>query len=248
MVDQRPFFISDTGVEVPAVSEEEMRAVDHLAETEFGLSVMQMMENAGRNLASFTLQQLPSSNSRIVVIAGPGGNGGGGICCVRHLRNHGADVQLVLSKPIEELRGPTAAQAHIVSADGLQVSSDGNVKSLIQTADLIIDALIGYSLRGEPEGRIRKFIEFMNEATAPIVSLDMPSGMDSTTGKKFGVCAEASTVLTLALPKFGLQKFPGQLFLADIGIPSGVFKHLNIPAPQIFKGTYIIQLMNSAPI
>jgi NAD(P)H-hydrate epimerase len=247
MPDHRPFFISETGIEVPAVSEEEMRAVDRVAETEFELSVLQMMENAGRNLANLTLQQLPSPESRIVVLAGPGGNGGGGICAVRHLRNHGAEVQLVLSKPIEELRGPAAVQAQIISADGMQIIPDSEVPSLIQSADLIVDALIGYSLRGAPAGRVRNYIELMNEATAPTISLDIPSGMDPTSGSTPGLSVEASAVLTLALPKVGLKKFPGRIHLADIGIPNGVYTRLEIPTPQIFTNTYIVQLMNSNP-
>lgn len=247
MTVPRPFFKSDRGIEVPAVSEEEMREVDRVAETEFGLSVLQMMENAGRNLAELTLQKLPSSGSRIVVLAGPGGNGGGGICCARHLRNRGADVRLVISKPIEQLRGPAAVQTQIVSADGIQITPDGEVSGLLQTSDVIIDALIGYSLRGEPEGQIRTFIEIMNNASSQIISLDMPSGIDSTTGNTPGLFVEAATVLTLALPKFGLQNFPGQIYLADIGIPRCVYKRLEIPTPLIFTDSPMIQLLNTRP-
>src|SRR5258708_38346465 len=92
-------FVADNGVEIPAINAEQMRQVDRIAMEETGPNLLQMMENAGRNLASLSMQLLGGGykDAVVVVLAGPGGNGGGGICAARHLSNHGVDVALCLS-------------------------------------------------------------------------------------------------------------------------------------------------------
>lgn len=101
-------FLTDTGIEVPAVTAEQMREVDRIANQETGPNLFQMMENAGRNLALLAMAVLGEkwTASRIVVLARSGGNGGGGICAARHLANRGLDVRLCLAEPdhLEEAR------------------------------------------------------------------------------------------------------------------------------------------------
>jgi NAD(P)H-hydrate epimerase len=110
---------------------------------------------------------------------------------------------------------------------------------------LVIDALIGYSLRGAPRGKAAELIATCNEVATRVISLDIPSGMDSTSGDTPGVAVRADTTLTLALPKTGLAKFSGDLYLGDIGIPQEVYKEIGVEFEQPFDDRYWIPIQNS---
>ena len=218
-------FFTDMGLEVPAVTTEQMIEVDRVAVEKTGPNLFQMMENAGRNLA---LQAIATLNeqwhqARIIVLAGSGGNGGGGICAARHLANRGANVKLCLSSS-ERLKDVPAWQRQIFQATAGEEISIAELMRTDEPIDLILDALIGYSLRAAPRGNARALIEWANAADAPILSLDTPSGVDSTSGDTPGDFIQAQGTMTLALPKTGLlPEKTGELILADIGIPAGAY-------------------------
>lgn len=113
--------------------------------------------------------------------------------------------------------------------------------------DLIIDALVGYSFRGAPRGRVLELIEWANGHRAPVLSLDIPSGVDSTTGQAPGEAIAAMTTMTLALPKYGLcNELAGDIVLADIGIPREVYVRLGRPgAGSVFNGRYRVPLQRN---
>jgi len=123
--DQGRFSVSDQlfrtedGIVVPAVTADQMREVDRIAVEEFGLGILQMMENAGRNLAENVLDMLDGDRGEVAILAGSGGNGGGGLCCARHLHNRGFTVWVVLSKAAA-LTGAARNQLQILQAAGLQ--------------------------------------------------------------------------------------------------------------------------------
>lgn len=223
-----------------------MRTVDRIAEDRFSLSVLQMMENAGRNLALHAMQFGPEAG-RIVVLAGPGGNGGGGLSCTRHLHNHGFHVDLLLTHDPDTLRGPAETQYRILKEAGLQNQNPSALPTLLSGAALIIDALLGYSLKGPPQGLFHEFIVASNESSIPILSLDLPSGTDATTGEMPGVAISPVRTLTLALPKRGLRDIPGQLFLGDIGIPPELYQHLGIDLEPVFTENYWVELVVPGP-
>jgi NAD(P)H-hydrate epimerase len=233
-------FADDTGRTIPSVTEAEMREVDRIAITETGPSLFQMMENAGRSLTLTAIEMLGSSwrVRPIVVLAGTGGNGGGGITAARHLKNHGADVTVVLTA-VDRLSAVPAEQLAIYRHAGGRVTGDPP-----EDAALVVDAIIGYSLSGTPRGRSLELIEWSNAAAAPIVSLDVPSGIDATSGHAAGVVVNAATTLILALPKTGLcAPQAGSLILGDLGIPTEVYTRLEKPAAaQVFDGRYRIPL------
>jgi len=109
--------------------------------------------------------------------------------------------------------------------------------------DLIIDALIGYSLTGAPEGTLADLIDWANGTGAKNLALDVPSGLDSTTGESRGAVIAAETTMTLALPKTGLcARAVGQLLLADIGIPFETYRRLNLSYIPPFGSRYVVQL------
>ena len=217
-------FFTETGLEVPSVTTMQMIEVDRVAMEETGPNLFQMMENAGRNLALQAIAVLEQywQQANIVVLAGSGGNGGGGICAARHLANRGASVKLCLST--DSLKDVPRSQHHVFQATH---GTDISVKQLLtrsQPVDLILDTLIGYSLKAAPRGNALELIQWSNATDAPILSLDTPSGVDATTGETAGEFIEAQWTMTLALPKTGLlPEKTGALFLADIGIPAGAY-------------------------
>ena len=167
-------FRTVAGVAVPAITAGQMREVDRVATEEFGLSILQMMENAGRNLAENVLDMLGTAPGPVTVLAGAGGNGGGGLCCARHLHNRGFQVCLVLDREMADLAGAARAQLQILRGAGLRPVARAQASEAIQRAQLVVDALIGYSLSGAPRGRAAELIELCCQHAARILSLDVP--------------------------------------------------------------------------
>jgi NAD(P)H-hydrate epimerase len=203
-----------------------MREVDRIAVEETGPALLQMMENAGANLASLAIERLGPGwrKARVLVLAGRGGNGGGGLCAARHLANRGLDVSACIADP-ERLHPATALQRRILAVAGGTEIGAAALDGL--RADLVVDALLGYSLTGAPLGPPAELIAWANGQTAPVLSLDLPSGVDATTGAAPGAAIRAHWTLTLALPKPGVASdLAGELFLADIGIPAPVLRRL----------------------
>jgi NAD(P)H-hydrate epimerase len=235
-------FYTNEGNQIPALTTEQMREVDRIAVEDFNLGILQMMENAGRNLAQLAVTHLGGQAERVAILAGPGGNGGGGICCARHLHNHGVDVSIVLSKPAESLGNAARNQLTILENSGIQPLDEDETGAAISQSTLVIDAIIGYSLLGAPRGKAAELINMCNTLAPRVISLDVPSGMDSTNGDTPGAVVRADVILTLALPKTGLRKFEGDLYLADIGIPPEVYLKLGIELDDIFKARYVIPI------
>jgi NAD(P)H-hydrate epimerase len=209
---------------------------------------VQMMENAGRNLAHLARERFLGGDprgKRVIVLAGTGGNGGGGLVAARRLHNWGAQVAVSLAKPATDYRGVPAQQLGILQLMGTALLETG--ADLPQTCELILDALIGYSLSGAPCGETATLIQWANEQDAPILSLDTPSGLDTTSGQAYPPIIRAAATLTLALPKTGLLvpdavPYVGDLYLADISIPPGLYASLGISIPFLFAEDDIIPI------
>ena len=238
---QANLFATENGLQMTAVTAAEIQEIDRVATEELGPVLMQMMENAGRNLAEEVVEWTAGQPGLVAVLAGSGGNGGGVICGARHLANHGIETVVILSRPAEGLSPPAREQLGIYrETDGLVVGVD-DVDRL--RPGVVIDGLIGYSLRGTPRGVTAELIEWCNRSGAKIVSLDVPSGVDSTTGESPGVYVRADRTLTLALPKTGLATAKaGDLVLADIGIPAGVYARAGIDYRTPFSTGYRVKL------
>lgn len=241
------FFETGDGRYVPSVTAEQMREVDRIAVEELGLGILQMMENAGRNLTGNVLELLGDAVAEVAILAGSGGNGGGGLCCARHLHNHGLEVSVLLSKEPEELRGPAAHQLRTLRAAGMTPVTRSFAPRAVRSAAITVDALVGYSLRGAPRGRVAELIELCNEEAGLTLSLDLPSGLDATTGETPGVFVDAARTLTLALPKTGLRAFAGQLYLADIGIPPEVYRRMGLDFGWASRRRYWFPLRRVEP-
>ena len=237
--------------EVPYVTTDQMIEVDRPMMEDFKIELLQMMENAGRNLAHLARVRFLEKDpvrKKIVVLAGTGGNGGGALAAARRLHTWGAHVQVFLTRP-DEAFAPvpghqldSLARMKVLVAQGADLSRAGD-------PDLIIDGVIGYRLKGKPEGTAADLIHWANGQAVPILSLDVPSGVDSTTGTVFDPAIRATATMTLALPKEGLRApgvegHVGELYLADIGVPPSLYEKppLALRVGHIFAESEIVRL------
>lgn len=238
----RDSFTTPAGDAVPAVTADEMRAVDRVAVEAFGIDLLQMMENAGRNLAHVVRSSLESvSETQVTIVAGKGGNGGGGICCARHLANRDVPVRVVLDRSPADLEGAAAEQHAIVDQMGVPTAVGAEAVESSDAA-LLIDALVGYGIQGPLRGTAEAMVEAVEAHASPALSLDVPSGVDATTGEKPGVAVSPDRVVTLALPKTGLAPLSTPVVLADISVPAGVYDRLDIPYEGPFTDAYLVDL------
>ncbi len=222
---------------IPFIDRHQMIEADRIMTDELGISLIQMMENAGLNLAvvakELFLGKNPA-NKLVLVLAGAGGNGGGAMVAARRLMNWGVKIKLLLAVPKSKLSKTARHQLTILENMKVEMADQ------LIPADLIIDGLIGYGLKGNPREKLAVLIEDINKNNVPVLSLDCPSGLDMTTGKPADPTIKAKCTMTLGLPKTGLfklagSKYIGDLYLADIGIPPAVYKLLGINANGISK-------------
>jgi NAD(P)H-hydrate epimerase len=211
--------------EVAWINETDMIEVDRVMISDLHIELIQMMENAGRALARVVLEA--ATPTSVAVAAGSGGNGGGGLVAARHLANAGVEVVVTTTRPRSRMNPVPAHQLDILERMGVELRSE------IPEADLVIDAVIGYSLKGAPRGESDRLIRAMSAASA-LVSLDNPSGLNVTTGETPGAVVDADATVTLALPKVGLadSRYVGELYLADISVPPSVTSRFGFAAPQ----------------
>jgi NAD(P)H-hydrate epimerase len=230
-------FQTAAGCPVPTVTADEMREVDRVATEDVGLQLLQMMENAGRNLALAVREHVGDTDD-VVVLAGNGGNGGGGLACARHLANHGVSVSVVLDRPGEELTSAAAMQFGVLDAMDVSV---GVASETQVTGAAVVDALVGYGLGGPLRGTGATLVEAIPDDST-VVSLDVPTGRNATTGDQPGPAVDPDAVVTLALPKTGLVGLDCSITLADIGIPAVVYDSAGISYEGLFDGEYLVAL------
>ena len=236
---------------IPYVDTKQMIEVDRAMMEDYKIDLIQMMENAGRNLAHLARERFLNGDPRgrkVVVLAGTGGNGGGALVCARRLHNYGADVRVVTAKPDADFAPVPGHQLDIVRRMNVPVSLAGDVDGG-ETADLIVDGIIGYSLQGSPRGTAATLIQWANSQPAPVLALDAPSGLDTTSGTVFEPAIRAAATMTLALPKAGLlsdnvARQVGELYLADISVPPALYAGpaLQIPVGPIFATSDIVRI------
>lgn len=230
---------------IPALTTEQMVEVDRIMIEEYGIQLMQMMENAGRNLAEQAIRMMGGSaeGKKVAALCGKGNNGGGGMVAARHLHNRGAGVTVHLAGDPSDLKEIPGIQWQILERMGVNRAT----AQAIEEADLIIDALIGYGLQGNPRGPAAAWIRRANASPVSVLSLDAPSGLDTTEGVPGEPCIVARATMTLALPKVGLltaQAHPvvGRLYCADISVPPELYRRLGLVVGPLFKTDTIIEV------
>ena len=228
-----------------------MIEVDRMMVEDYGIQLIQMMENAGRNLAILARNRFLKGNligTKVTVLAGSGGNGGGAMVSARHLYNWGAAVSVFLTRPLENLSGTIKIQAEILQRMSIQLMP-ADMLDQDNPADLIVDGIIGYSLKGAPQGTAAAMIQWANQQNVSILALDVPSGLNANTGMVLEPAIRAAATMTLALPKIGLKTtesdLVGELYLADIGVPPQLYNQspLNLEVGNLFREEPILRLL-----
>ena len=159
----------------------------------------------------------------------------------RHLHNRGIDVHVI--RLAGKLKGVLAKQWGILENIGLQNEPYFDLSQ----AGIILDALIGYGLRGDPRSEVAVWIEKINTAGRHILALDTPSGLDATSGTAGKPTVRADATITLALPKVGLleesaRPYVGSLYLADISVPPALYRKLGLEVKNFFEKDTIIKI------
>ncbi len=237
--------------EVPDLDTEQMIEVDRAMIEDYEIELIQMMENAGRNLAHLARERFLDGSprgKRVVVLAGRGGNGGGALVCARRLSNWGALVEVRLTREPGDFKGVPAHQLGILSRMQLTISPPSGTTFPSESSDvsLVVDGVIGYSLSGAPRGQAAEMIRWANGHPAPVLALDAPSGLDTATGEVFDPTINAAATLTLALPKQGLRSrlaHVGELYLADISVPPALYEQsLGLEVGPLFAESEVVRL------
>jgi hydroxyethylthiazole kinase-like uncharacterized protein yjeF len=220
---------------VKAVTGAEMRALDRRATDEFGIPSLLLMEHAALRVTEQAEAMLRERGGRrVLVIAGKGNNGGDGLAAARMLAGRGFDLSVLLVADPDALQGDARTNLEMVRRLGISLSRWAH--GCLPPADLILDALLGTGVRGAPTGDAAAAIEAMNAAggsgpsAAPILAVDLPSGLNADTGRAPGPCVQAARTVTFALPKRGLLLYPGrrlagELVVGDIGIPQRLLEN-----------------------
>jgi len=210
------------------VTADEMRQIDEISFRDFQVNVLMLMENAGRATATLANRMLSGKTlgKRIACLVGGGNNGGDGMVAARHLANWGVHVDVIVGTTKDKVREVPLEQLRILEKMGIPIlSKDYSLTDY----DLVVDGLIGYGLEGNPRDKIGVMIEDANRSGRPILAIDLPSGMNATTGEAYTPCIKATSTLTLALPKTGFlaqnaKPYLGDLYVADISIPRAVYE------------------------
>ncbi len=243
--------IPESGDPVPSVDTDQMIEVDRAMVEDFHIELIQMMENAGRNLAHLARVRFLDADAggkRIVVLAGTGGNGGGAMVAARRLANWGAAVGVYTTRAAGSYSGVPAHQLDILQRMGVAVEHAAAPGADV-VVDVVLDGVIGYSLSGAPRGMAAELIRWANHQQAPVLSLDAPSGLDTTNGTMFDPAVHAAATMTLALPKTGLlgagtAGLVGELYVADISVPPSLYGSaaLGLQVGEMFARGDIVRL------
>lgn len=217
------------------VTAAEMRRIDQDTIEGTGIPGIVLMETAGSAIVRAIKRHYPTCQ-RIGIFAGKGNNGGDGIVIARQLAHIGRDVSLFLVSPQDSFTGEADINLQIAKRLGLRIEEiltdtgfygTGDVPTTLASCELLIDAIFGTGLRGAVRSPIASVINAINSLPIPVLSVDLPSGLDADTGHPLGTCVQADRTVTIGLPKRGLLMHPGaelagKLEVVDIGFPQQV--------------------------
>ncbi|MCK4508619.1 MAG: NAD(P)H-hydrate dehydratase [Desulfuromonadales bacterium] len=212
----------------------QMQEIDRRTIDEIGIPGVVLMENAGRGVAEEIVQRFSATDSPCALImAGKGNNGGDGYVIARYLLNQGWDVKTLILAERDAIKGDAAVNLFALEKCGGQVDFILNAEALQSSLaaagglTVLVDAIFGTGLIKPAQGLYLQAIEWLNQQTFPVVAVDIPSGVDASTGRVPGVAVNASLTVTFAFAKVGLVSYPGaglvgELVTVDIGIPEQI--------------------------
>ncbi|MTI80947.1 MAG: NAD(P)H-hydrate dehydratase [Firmicutes bacterium] len=210
----------------------EIREIDHIAITDYGIPGVVLMENAGIRVVDAVCRQLNGDvrGKVITVFAGKGNNGGDGLVVARHLLNMGADVRVLMVTDPTNLTGDAKVNFNIWKKMGQKVypihqaNGINLVKVSLLNTNLIVDAMFGTGFKGVVNEKLGRIIQLINNNGAPVVAVDIPSGLEADTGNIGGDCVHADATITFGLPKLGMvletgASVCGEVEVVDISLP-----------------------------
>jgi NAD(P)H-hydrate epimerase len=218
------------------MSRDEVRAFDAWAINELGIPGIVLMENAGRSCAQFIIEALSKiKKPKVCIFCGTGNNGGDGFVIARHLFNAGFAVTVAVCGSIAKIKGDARINFDILTGLGLKIEKldmedaktiDARVTKLTNEANMIIDAIFGTGLTGTLLDEYKRLIESINELGCPVLSVDIPSGLDCDTGIPLGASIKANCTVTFVAVKKGfafenVRVYTGDIFVASIGVEPG---------------------------
>lgn len=212
-----------------AVTARQIQKLDEKAIGIYGVPSVALMENAGRGVAEDIIRTFRRRKCRrVCVICGPGNNAGDGFVTARHLLNAGVKTDIFFLGNPSKLKPDAKTNYSILKKCGYPVrlvkKFDSAVLSVMEEAGVIVDALFGVGLNRKVEGVFADVINEINRGKQYVFAVDVPSGLDATTGKIHGVCVKADRTVTFTFPKTGFYKnagpaHAGKVVVIDIGIP-----------------------------
>ncbi len=219
------------------VSVKQIQELDRLAIEDYGIPSIVLMENAGREVAAEVIRQVRKvKNPAVCIVCGLGNNAGDGFVAARYLISRGIKTRVFLAGRGKLLKDDAAVNHRILKKLKCPIRElqrlDRTIISRMAAADVVIDAVFGIGLNREVRGLFRTVIEAINQKAKCVVSVDIPSGLDGTTGGIYGVCVKANKTVTFSFPKKGFftgrgPRQTGKVFVVDIGIPSLLKNKLN---------------------
>jgi ADP-dependent NAD(P)H-hydrate dehydratase / NAD(P)H-hydrate epimerase len=203
----------------PLYDAEEMRALDRWAIEHEGVPSLELMERAGGEVARAIIEL--SADGPVRIVCGRGNNGGDGLVVARLLRERGLEAEALLLFGPDELSPD--ARANLERTEAREVSVEA-LPTAIAGSAVVVDAILGTGFTGSPRPPLDVAIEAINRAGATVVAIDVPSGVDASTGEVEGACVSADITITFQAHKLGLWIAPGKLHAGsleavDIGIP-----------------------------
>jgi NAD(P)H-hydrate epimerase len=240
--------MSDDVERFGSLSSEDVAVLDAAA-VKAGVSVMQLMEVAGWQVARQAWRMLHHAPGRVAVVAGHGNNGGDGLVAARHLVAWGCSVRaVVIAESAKELREIVATHLDAAQSSGVHTTfaTDApSVRDALRGSALVLDALLGTGLNGAPREADAAAITAMEHTH--LLSVDVPSGLDATTGEAHQPCVRAAATCTLTAMKRGLwtatgRAHAGVITVADIGMPVAAWRSTGLQAPHGVRGGELLDL------
>jgi len=216
------------------VTAQQMKDMDSLSIESFGIPGIILMESAGRGTVDALFRHFPHAGQmKVGIAAGRGNNGGDGFVIARYLASSRIEVAVYLLSEKHHVRGDAAANLKLLEQMGVSIHEIPDMAAFeshqerMRQYDLWVDAMLGTGLKSDVRGLFKEIIEFLNTLQKPIIAVDIPSGLDSDTGKPRSCCIKAKVTVTFGLPKIGQVVLPGMEFVGtlevvDIGIPPAV--------------------------
>lgn len=226
-----------------ALRSEDVEALDRAAVAS-GVSVEQLMEIAGFQVARCAWQMLGEHAAMVSVVVGRGNNGGDALVAARHLASWGCTVTALLVTAVDELVGLQATHSLSAAANGVAIRSAREpvaTARALASSELVLDGILGTGLRSAPREPAASAIGDLNAHSIRVLAIDIPSGMDASNGEVFDPCVRATYTCTLTAMKAGLwppvtAETTGELWVADIGMPRAAWEAIGVAPPSAVTG------------